>query len=380
MAERFESQFGRVIGGSDEEKKKGLEKYTEWLNESDDDIRDEFKSLEIQKSPEGVNLIKETEEAVDAMVKEWGGDPKPTPVDKVHIVQKDAVFEISKGAFSTGYHSQETQKIIVEQGLSKIAFLQTLAHEFFHKKSYKDAQVYDRRRTMGDHLYGRRGTKAYRSGLNMVDRKNPKAQIGEEDIYFHEIEEAIVASSTHKFMEKYLSNDPRYAEAFVNAKKVKDWLSKVPEMFPKEAAADSAMQKKIDNLKYFLALEGDGARELVEVLEGSRDNDYKWGFTVGRLKLLYEKGLLVYADRIEEVENLEKLCGEIVAKSEGKFKTNDEVFDLFARANYGGNMLTLGKTIEKTLGKGSFRRVAEDSKKAGEKRTLMQRIKEFFWG
>ena len=148
-------------------------------------------------------------------------------------------------------------------------------------------------------------------------------------------------------------------------------------MFP-DLAKDPKTRNRFEALKYIYALDGEEAKELVEVLEGPEDNDYKLGFTMGRMKLLYEKGLMIHADRIPEIENMDIVLEEIVAKSNGGFKTKEEVFDLFARANYSGNILPVGRVVERTPGKGSFRRIAENSKKVGKKRTTLQRVKELF--
>lgn len=73
--------------------------------------------------------------------------------------------------------------------------------------------------------------------------------------------------------------------------------------------------------------------------EKSKINDYS----------SYEKGR----------EYLNDLVDVIFRENEDKFKDRDEVFEIFFKAMMTGNILPLGRIIEKTLGKGSFRRIGE---------------------
>lgn len=51
---------------------------------------------------------------------------------------------------------------------------------------------------------------------------------------------------------------------------------------------------------------------------------------------------------------------EIYNKNKGKFKTADEVFNLFAQAVFTGNLIPVARLVEKTFGKGSFRTIGEE--------------------
>src|SRR3989344_3603147 len=122
MPERFESQFQRVVGGSPEEKREGLQKYEGLLNDPSDDIEKKYKHLELQKSEKDLALIAETEKAVDEMVRQWGGDPRSIPPEKVHIVQENTVPVISQEKFQGGFHNVGMQFVVVEQRKSEIRF------------------------------------------------------------------------------------------------------------------------------------------------------------------------------------------------------------------------------------------------------------------
>ncbi|MEK7168067.1 MAG: hypothetical protein AAB791_03650, partial [Patescibacteria group bacterium] len=55
-----------------------------------------------------------------------------------------------------------------------------------------------------------------------------------------------------------------------------------------------------------------------------------------------------------------ELLDRLVAGSDGKFKHRDEVFDEFARANFSGNYLPLARIVENILGRGMFKKMAEE--------------------
>jgi hypothetical protein len=58
-------------------------------------------------------------------------------------------------------------------------------------------------------------------------------------------------------------------------------------------------------------------------------------------------------------EILKTLIDKIYGKNPGKFKNKDEVFDLFAEGAVTGNILPLGRVIEKTFGKKTLRKIGE---------------------
>ena len=63
--------------------------------------------------------------------------------------------------------------------------------------------------------------------------------------------------------------------------------------------------------------------------------------------------------RSREREKLEKLVEELWQRNQDKFQDKDEVLDLFIDAQINGNLLKVGRLIEKTFGKGIFRKIGE---------------------
>lgn len=63
--------------------------------------------------------------------------------------------------------------------------------------------------------------------------------------------------------------------------------------------------------------------------------------------------------RMEELGFLNKLVDDLWKQNKDTFETRDDVFKLFVDAHVNGHLLQVGKLVEKTFGKGSFRRLAE---------------------
>ena len=67
----------------------------------------------------------------------------------------------------------------------------------------------------------------------------------------------------------------------------------------------------------------------------------------------------------KERENLWKTIGGIYKDNPGQFKSEEEIFRIFAEAYFTGSIskiIKLSKLIEKMWGKGSFRKLGEKTK------------------
>lgn len=61
----------------------------------------------------------------------------------------------------------------------------------------------------------------------------------------------------------------------------------------------------------------------------------------------------------ELLEKFEEVCYELYQKNRDRFRSADDVFQVFAQAYCTGKLLTLARLIEKTYGKGAFRKLGE---------------------
>lgn len=67
-----------------------------------------------------------------------------------------------------------------------------------------------------------------------------------------------------------------------------------------------------------------------------------------------------YASYGYEKIRLNDIIDKIFQKNPDDFKNKDEVFEIFTRATFSGNLIPAARIIEKTFGKGSFRKFGEE--------------------
>lgn len=65
----------------------------------------------------------------------------------------------------------------------------------------------------------------------------------------------------------------------------------------------------------------------------------------------------------DEREKFSILVDQIYEKNKGSFEDKDEIVELFIRAHITGRLLPVARLVESTFGKGSFRKIGENSKK-----------------
>jgi len=340
-----EIHYERIIDGTQEEKKLAFKK----LQNVFDERSEKLAEYEIEKGPEDLEIIKKTESIVDRIVAKYGGESKALPLDHIYVLKPGSILAITEGRLAGGIHKPLGLKIGVEKGESKLLFASTIAHELFHLKSYKSARV------------GMSGedVRLYRSGLSMIDRKDLSEEMGEEKEYFAILEEAIVAECTKKFLDE-ISRESVFSEEAEAVRKFRDWAV----VYYRRVGIPEEKVKEFEKeLKYI----SDSQDKIERVLEFSDDEEKRQAYAAGMFEALYEKGEVEMIERYGERKKLYELLDKLVVNSGGKFKDRDEVFDEFARANFSGNYLPLARNVESILGKGSFRKLAEEFSKEPKK-------------
>ena len=61
--------------------------------------------------------------------------------------------------------------------------------------------------------------------------------------------------------------------------------------------------------------------------------------------------------RYEEIKKIDEIVKRIYDENKDDFESEDDVFNLFAKAVMNGGLLEVARLIEKTYGKGSFRKL-----------------------
>ncbi|MEK7581844.1 MAG: hypothetical protein AAB488_00725 [Patescibacteria group bacterium] len=331
-------QIKRIIGGTQEDKEAASRKLQTVFEERSGKLAE----YEIEKSPEDLEILNKTESIVDRIVSQYGGDPKPLPLDHIYVLKPGSVLAVTEGKLAGGVHRPLGLKIGVERGKSRSLFASTVAHELFHLKSYKSARV------------GKSGedVRLYRSGISMIDRKDPNEEKGEEKEYFAMLEEAIVAECTKKFLDE-ISRDSEFREEAEAVRKFRNWAV----AYYRRAGMPEEKAKEFERELKYIAEPQD---KVEMVLAFSDEEEKREAYAAGIFSALYEKGEVETIERYRERKKLYELLDKLVVNSGGKFKNRDEVFNEFAKANFSGNYLPLARVVEGILGKGSFRALAEE--------------------
>ncbi len=334
----FERQINKIHGGSEQDKEGALE-YLRSL--SDVESNTNFSPYEIQKTPEDEALIRDIEARVDTIAKYYGGTPMPASLDAIHIIVPGGISKMTAGKIYTGIHNPYTGHIGIEKNNSDLLFLGTLAHELFHLKGYKSFRI---NQSVDD-------IRVYRNGISMINMKDVERKSGQEDEYFNSAEEAIVAELTKRLTDS-LVDDERFTEDIKAVNKIADWVIGFHITSGRSSGQVEELRRE---LKYI-----NNPQDFVrKVISHPGSESAKEAFATGMFDNLRSKGQVEMVERYTERSKLYKLIDEIVEASNNQY-TKDEVFDKFARAHFSGSYLPLAKIIESALGKGAFRKVAND--------------------
>lgn len=334
------SPFERIVGGTEEEKVQTLSALQDVYQSKNQRLAEH----ELEKSPEELECIKKTERIVDGIVEYYGGVPKEVPLDHVYVLGPGSLHEITDGKISGGIHYTMSSKIGIERGQSKLLFASSVAHEMFHLKSPKSVRL----KTSDDDVH------LYRSGLVMVDTKDAEERSGEEKEYFGELEEAVVAECTKRFLVE-ISKDDAFRDEVEAVQKIRDWLFSY-------ARVNGAPAEQLTRIDEELKSVANPQEMVARVLAYSDKEEVRQVFAAGMFNRLNSEGRVEMLERYRERKKMYDLLDMLVERSMGRFTEREEVFELFARANFTGNYLPLARVVESILGKGSFRKLAEEFK------------------
>jgi hypothetical protein len=334
-----ESHF-EISGRNDAEKVRAEER----LRNNRQQQERRLEQFEIPETPKDRKIIDRVEDAVDAEIRQYGGNPTPIPREQVHIVRPGSLASLQAGRFKHGFAILLEQYVVIERGRSDTAFALHLAHELFHLKSPKVTKLFN----------GNGEPRLYRSGISMIDFKSHGAAPGYERLYFGQLEEALVAQATDQvFRHLALTNEFVKAEVALFAR-VRPWLRKLLARAKRTSEED---EKMIDA---FRAIPTKNVMELLQALEADDlTGDQKLVFLYNNLRKLHKAGAICEAERTDEREKLDALVDDLVAHSHGTM-TRKQIMAKLLEANFSGNYLAVARMIEGAMGKGAFRRVAED--------------------
>lgn len=332
----------KIIGGTDEQRENARTKLSQERNKTGQEIwgDDLLKVTDIEKL-----IIEDCVEYANGVAQKFGADIKISP-EQFFVLKQGAIAKdsprfkdghalASKNSLTAGIERLETHRAVFEVAVVHEAFHLL---EAFAERIDKDGNAYP-----------------YRSGISMME-----FDFESDDylvIYFGDIQEAVVAELTGRYIKEKIASNPVYREDMEMTEFVKNWLASfLDRQKQKETLHDEKKsQSLVDNI-FILPYE----QRVLDVLNDPAKSD---GHKVGYLRGYYDE--YIYSDhlglreRIIEREKFGEFCNELISASNGMYQNKDQIVDDFAQAQFTGKYLPLAHKIEASLGKGSFRRIAE---------------------
>lgn len=274
-------------------------------------------AFERDKTSEEILLIEEINKNMQEFLAEYGVQFKKVLSSNVHIADWDKLPSEQKDYVINenmrGVYMMKRQSIVLipPPDSSRLHDVHDLVHEILHAQSFQSVESRaDSERNMTP--------VERRIGLQITpsDRKNDE----NNREYFGTFDEAIIEELTKQFCKKHFSQ--------MQFTRTDQKLS----------------QGRIEEQK----LKGE---EIMEFYSRKRD-DEQW--EAGIVEFVYQK----------ERRRLSVLIDTIFQKaSSGEYDSRADVFKLFVQAEMSGQLLPLARVIERTFGKGSFKYLAEITKK-----------------
>lgn len=309
------SGITRIVGGSVEQQSAVMNRFQEWFSSQDFDS-----NFERIKTPEEVEMLEQISIYVSDFVKDYGGDPLLIPIENIHFFDEtkwnnlgDDVRQHLKKTNTGAEYRPNLQGIVVwsSKDKSHLAVAQTIAHEMLHMNAFQSLIA------VGQDKFGYR-----RQGLRQMALKSP----------LYDLDEAITAELTKRFDREYFG-------------KVH---SLVGEFREREAGRDVALaDSQNERAKKLL-------NDIAIVKKSKQENpDGSGVVSVSLESYTYP----------QERKRLWSLIDKIYKKNKDEFVDQEAVFKIFTGAYFTGRMLPLARLIEKTLGKGAFKKLAQDTAK-----------------
>lgn len=311
--EKF-SSFDRVIGDISEiEKEQILQEKGERF---DYQVFEELKGKEREKTPEELQIISLVNEATNEVRQKYGLENFDIPPENIHVINEEAWPKEKSVAF---YNSMY-QGIAMREQPSKIVFMKKIFHEMLHFKSYNALQITkDENPELNE----------YRIGLTVHTRDGKKN-------YFTNLNEAVTEKMTKKFSAK-LSGNPIFAREIKQTKEVMAMEPKATTEFGEPLFDEDTFYAEVERKK-------------------------SWNNAVGRLFGLQKKNKKIITESFtyhQERKILDTLINNLFEKNLEKFNDKEEVFEVFAKGMMTGDILSAGRLIDKTFGRGTLRKIGE---------------------
>jgi len=300
----------KVVGSASEKEKDAFSKKVagffgeNHLKDFKPEIIDEIKSLEFAKEDFEVRTIEVSNLIINSLLKEFNLDTFDIPARNVHILPND-LFRKIRGSSSTnsGFTDYRGQFIGINKNFttSKIILSNVIFHEMLHLCSCTAF-------ALTDDGY----SSSYRTGLGVSSVGRKRKELGHIK-YFEGLLEAVNTEIETKYTPELIRLNS-YLEGENN------WQN----------------SEEITELKKQIATKNQIPVENI-------------------LWLNPENKEINLAGYPEPREVLNYIVDSIYEDNKEKFNSKEEAMKLFFKAHFNGNLLEIGRLVEKSFGEGSFR-------------------------
>lgn len=385
--------INEIISRSINEKEKAKKMFIKLFSESQDDWREFTKGKELKKSEEQIKLMEFVNKETNKLLGKYGVEKFDVSPDNLHLFSEEDMAnyfgsKVEKMGIPMAACFWYLQAVFLnrKEGYDKLSFSHAMFHELIHFKEFQKLYV------KNDSGLGLNDTESdeenlpikifedkdflkkynlIQHGISLVlasdankykeymfekikdipNAKNFRRLLLKEknykifEIYFYRLNEAIVEELAIRFQKNILENNPEFdeqkkmIEEYVKQEKEKGITVDKDEVF--------YLKKKIrhssDNRKEYKIIEAERAR-------------YK-----------------------TEREILNNLIGKLYSSNQDKFKNPEEIFDLFAKSLFTGNIVgkeSWGRLLDETFGKGTLRELMEKDSNL----TRLKDLREFVEG
>jgi len=321
------SSIDKIVARSPEEKKEAEEYFAENFSEQKSE-----RVKEIKKSEEQIKIINFINDETNKLLESYGVEKFDVGPENIHILSKeDFKFFFSKPnekRSGYGFYHPLSQTVVIDQSkiYPKTAFTHILFHELLHFKSHQIASATGE----NDNKYD-------------LQQRGVGTFLNNGKDYFANLDEALIEELTIANQKNVINSHPDF-------KKDSDILDEYVEQKKKEGK--DINKDEIMSVRKVITYSPDNKKEFIK---------FK------RRKALYAREREIYNNLIDK----------IYAKNKDHFKNREEVFNIFAKSVFTGDIVgekSWGRLIDKTFPRSDG---SSTLKELAQKDANLEELKEF---
>lgn len=326
--EKF-SSFDRVVGKDSEVKKEHiLERAAERFNNQ---TFENLKGKEREKTKEELQVIALANELTNNLRSQYGLQNFDIPPQNIHVISEEAWEE--SGEQGSAFYASSRQAVAIREQPANIVFMKMAVHELLHFKSYGALQIPVEQNKVD----------AYRLGL-IVYTRDGKSE------YFRNLNEAVTEELTKRLLAT-VQNHSLFRAEIERSRTIRDQYTHV----------------KGKNGPLF------NSDTFYTEVEGKKF----WGEAIGRMFEFPEPTKKISVERFSyapERKNFNLLIDKLFERNKEQFSNRDEVFEVFAKGMMTGNLLEIGRLVDRTFDTGVLRHIGELDSDIEEQRKYIKSL------